>query len=312
MPANNKESRLQPVVHIGFPKTGTTTHQNHLFAKHPEVFFLGKPYGDDTFKTLMHRLIKEESTTYDPEPLKSYIRDITENGPAEKALVVSDEIMVSVSKVRDKGVVAGRLLEIFPGAKIIVTIRNQLDILKSTYVTGCRLLTQVPGKYKGRFVPFSDWLEFSFEYHDRTHVGNFVYLNTIDYYSRLFGRENVKVLLFEDFIHNKDAYVEELAQFMGIDAEASQRLLEGAHDNERMEQSRLDFEQFLGSRVPIKGSRTVYRVSRAFRSLSGKKQKARVEIPQPWLDRINAYYAAKNRDLAEQYNLPLKQYGYPV
>ena len=33
--------KLLPALHIGLPRTGTKTLQWHLYAKHPEVYYLG-------------------------------------------------------------------------------------------------------------------------------------------------------------------------------------------------------------------------------------------------------------------------------
>jgi hypothetical protein len=99
---------LPVAVHIGFPKTGTTTHQKHLFAKHAQVSYLGKPYESDILKGEVLRLVMEESLTYDPAALKKHLvqPDAKERNSGKKLAVLSEELLVSASKVRDKGVVA--------------------------------------------------------------------------------------------------------------------------------------------------------------------------------------------------------------
>jgi hypothetical protein len=305
------------VIHIGFPKTGSTTLQNHLFAKHSQIQFLGKPYADEEFKRQMHRLIMEESTIYDPAPLKEYLEAFTVEDAGKKIIAVSDEIMVSVSKVRDKGIVAQRLKEVFGECKILVNIRNQFEILKSTYINGCRLLTTVPGKYRGRFVGFEDWLEYSYEIRSRSHIANFDYWNTIDFYCRLFGEENVLVQAFEEFVRQKEAYVETLTAFLDIDKTEAMDLLQNAHDNPRMEQSRLDFEHLVGNRVPIGKNRVLYKAAGLYRSMAriwgkGEPKKAKVIIPGHWKQKINETYRDGNQKLMQKYKLPLEDYGYPV
>jgi len=51
-------------IHIGFPKTATTTLQNHLFSKHPGIHYLGKPYRDDDLTGMIRSLVMQESTVY--------------------------------------------------------------------------------------------------------------------------------------------------------------------------------------------------------------------------------------------------------
>lgn len=315
---------LPAAIHIGFPKTGTTTHQNHLFSKHSQILYLGKPYRDEHLQREMHHLIKQESTTYRSSALQDYLDKLEtgepDRGKRKKIVMVSDEIMVSVSKVRDKGVVGSRLNEVFrhfAPCKILITLRNQFEILKSTYISGCRLLTKnsVPEKYQGRFVGFREWLEFSYENSDRSHIGNFIYLNTIDYYCKLFGKDNVRVLLFEEFIHNKTGYINELAGFLEIDEKEAMDLIETAHDNERINQARLDFEHLVGSHISIGNNRSISKAAAIFRFFHGifkKDKKAKVGFPGDWHERLKDIYREGNRKLMERFNLPLEKYNYPL
>ena len=48
-------------LHIGFPKTGTTTLQKHLFTEHSQIVYLGKPTRSEWLKEKMHTLIKQDS-----------------------------------------------------------------------------------------------------------------------------------------------------------------------------------------------------------------------------------------------------------
>lgn len=308
---------LPIVIHIGFPKTGTTTHQKHLFGKHSQVSYLGKPYRSDILKGEILRLVMEESLTYDSTALKKYLVQLeaNERKSGKKLAVLSEELLVSASKVRDKGVVAERIKEIFAPGKILVTIRNQLEVLKSAYINGGRLLKNVPLKYKGLAIKFDEWLEMVFENPDRSYVGNIKYLNTINYYARLLGKENICVLLFEEFIHNKEEYIRQLSEFLGIDARESQRLLTGQHENPRVLQSQVDLE-LTRSKFGPKGKNPFILIALKrwydFRHLFKKSESARVDLPDPWLERLNDFYGESNRELMKNFNLPIDKYGYPI
>ena len=304
---------MNTVIHIGFPKTGTTTHQIHLFDKHSQIVYLGKPYKDSRFEQEIHGLIKQESTIYDSSALKEYMNSVNKEEPGKNVLLVSDEIMVSLSKVRDKGVVAQRIKEVFFPCKILITIRDQVEMLKSAYINGGRLLTHVPGKYRGRYVPLEDWLIFQYEYLDRSHMGNFIYFNTIQYYEKLFGKENILVLLFEEFLDHPDQYINKLSRFLDIDKDESLELLGAEHENVRIDQSRLEFERWVGSRMSLGKSRFLYRLSKVYGYFShflAKNRKAKVVIPGHWLERLRDVYSQGNRELMQLLDLPLEQYGY--
>jgi len=308
---------LPTAVHIGFAKTGTTTHQIHLFSKHPQICYLGKPYENDILKKEILNLIMGESLTYNSSSLKEFLLqlEIYRRSNEGKVILISDELFVSASKVRDKGLVAQRIKDVFEPGKILITIRNQWELLKSAYINGGRLLKNIPARYKGFAIEFKEWLEMSFETPQRSYIGNIVYADTIDYYSRLFGKDNVGVFLFEDFLQNKDDYIRRLSDFLGIDARESARLLKEKHENPRLSQSQVDFELASSKfgpagKIPLVSValRRLFDIKKRFKS-SGK---ASVEMPDEWKERLRLFYSEGNMKLIKNHNLPLEKYEYPI
>jgi hypothetical protein len=305
------------VIHIGFPKTATTTLQNHLFAKHPGIHYLGKPYRDDDLKGMIRDLVMQESTVYNADNLEQYINKhlAQERETGKKVFLISDETFVSAAKVRDKGVVAHRLKDLFAAEKILVTIRNQMDAVKSGYIGGGRLLRNVPGKYKNMIVSFKDWLEISKNMYHGDFVRNVVYFNTIDYYTRLFGKENICILLFEDFVKNTDEFIGKLSLFLDIDFETSRGLIQSAHENKRI--SRVDFQiETLRSKLGFMRNVTpIVKFMNGVRKIwgaLGTDRRSDVEIPEEWYQQLWDLYKEGNRKLMEKFQLPLDQYGYPL
>jgi len=303
-------------LHVGFSKTGTTTLQQFLFSKHSQVEYLGKPYTDDILKTHIHRLIMQDSLVYDPTELADYFsREILKKTHSSKKLIlISEEMLVSYSKVRDKGIVAGRLKKIFQPHRIIITIRNQFDILKAAYLSRGRLLSNVPGKYEGLHVSFEDWLTLSYENIERSYLGHVDYFKTIDYYSRLFGRDNLCVLLLEELIDRPEEYVRKLAGFLDIDFDEAQGLLRGKHANKGIAQSQLEFETLNTKFFPfthfflIRGMLKLYF---SLKKLVKKDKEAEVLIPKDWTERLRKLYGEGNRKLIT-FNLPVERYNYPI
>lgn len=305
------------VIHIGFSRTGTTTLQRHLFAKHSQIRYMGKPYTDDVFKREIDHLVKQETMVYDSSALRQYISENfwkQGNKKSKKVILISDEIMVSYSKVRDKGVVARRIKEVFD-PRILITIRNQYDILKSAYLSRGRLLMNVPSKYAGLSIRFTDWLELSYQNIDRSYLGHVDYFKTIDYYSQLFGKDNVCVLLFEEFVENTNEYLETLSNFLNIDLNEAVERTENKHEHKEIPQSQLNFERFRTGFYPLSRIPLIFNVIKPFFALMGcfrKDKTAKVTIPGDWQQRLNAMYREGNRKLIEKYTLPLEKYGYPV
>lgn len=308
------------VLHVGFSKTGTTTLQRHLFKNHSQIRYLGKPYADETLKTLVHRSIMQESLTYRASAFKEYLAEAVfdktgETADPGKIVVLSDEMLVSYSKARDKGLVARRLEEVFPGAKILFTIRRQFDILPTAYRSRGRLLEYVPKKYSGLHVSFEDWLALSFENIERSYLGHIDYFKTVDYYAGLFGKENVCVLLLEEFVSHRQAYMEKLAAFLNIDVDQCLELTGDKHEHRELSQAQLNFERFRTRLYPLGRLPLVFGLVKPFFSLRGyfrKDKTAKVTVPEVWRRRLAPMYREGNRKLADLYGLPLDKFGYPL
>lgn len=305
------------VLHVGFSKTGTTTLQKHLFSNHSQVHYLGKPYVDDTLKTLVHRLIMQESLVYDPAPLRNHLeKEILLNiNPAQKVILLSEEMLLSYSKARDKGLVAQRLNEAFPSAKILFTIRDQFELLKAAYLSRGRQLNYVPPQYSGLHVTFREWLALAFENIERSYLGHADYYKTIDYYARLFGKNRVCVLLLEELIHSPAEYAGKLSDFLGIAADETRDLLAGKHANRGISRFQLESEALRSRWYPFSRSYLISKLLKIYLFLTRnarRKQDAEVKIPQDWVERIGDLYRAGNRLLISEYGLPLERYNYPL
>jgi len=305
------------VLHVGFSKTGTTTLQRHLFKNHSQIRYLGKPYPDETLQALVHRLIMQESLVYRASAVKEYMENTLFDKPGDpgKTVVLSDEMLVSYSKARDKGLVARRLKEVFPAAKILFTIRNQFDILTAAYLSRGRLLTYVPKKYSGLHVSFDDWLELSLENIERSYLGHIDYIKTVDYYADLFGKENVSVLLLEEFVNHRKTYMEKLAAVLNIDIEECLKLTEDKHEHKEISQSQLNFERFRTRLYPLSRVPLVFGIVKPFFSLRGlfrKEKTAMAIVSEKWRQRLGPMYREGNRKLVDFYGLPLGKFGYPL
>jgi hypothetical protein len=111
--------------------------------------------------------------------------------------------------------IADRLSGLFPQAKIIVTIRNQYDLIMSIYKQFI---------HQGGSISFRDFINYkdgkfntSYDIHDHTvNLRMFNFLKFIQYYERLFGRKNLYVVPFELLEENATLFVSRVLRAMGI------------------------------------------------------------------------------------------------
>jgi len=306
------------VVHVGFSKTGTTTLQRRLFAVHSQVEYLGKPYGDDAFKDVLHRFMMEDGTVYRPEELdlKQRIDARLDAADASKrVLLLSDEMLLSYTKVRDKGEVARRIKDYLQPEKIIITLRRQQELLAAAYLSRGRLLLNVPLKFANLAVGFEDWLDMSYANFHRSYLEHANFVSTVDFYCGLFGKENVCVLLLEELMGDREAHISKLAQFLDIDAREALACVGDAHEHKPISRAVLELEELQAKFFPFHRSAVVGGILKAagfFKRRKYKDAPAEVMLPEGWETRLNALYAAGNRRLADVYGLPLEKYGYWV
>lgn len=190
-------------IHIGYPKNFSTSLQRDYFSKHPELFHLGigidsnLGYRDSivekTFEVYL-KSCKEFKYNEIKEEVKNHFSSIINNVLSPyKAVGVSSEHL-SFAFTHD-GLSAQekckRLIDIFgQGTKVIMVIRNQMDLIKSLYKESVRV---------GFAGEFEDYLNSLFKYQDRNFVYDFRYDLMFELYAQYFGKHNIKVLFFEDY-----------------------------------------------------------------------------------------------------------------
>ena len=120
--------------------------------------------------------------------------------------------------VTDRGLVATRLKELFPNAKILFIIRNQLDSIESMYhflvEQGGGNINPAYGRPSVRSL--KAWLSDQEDFSYRSYLETLKYDEMYALYARLFSPANVKVLLFEDLKQAPQDFLDELGEFLAV------------------------------------------------------------------------------------------------
>ena len=325
-------------VHIGFPKTATTTFQRHVFPAHSEIEYLGKyipgfGYRSESIGQEIGRLITRDSTLYaGSNQLRDELAAIA-NSMTEKLVMISSESFVQ-EQAADRGVVAQRLWDACGNCRIIITIREQLSMIRS--------FVKMHGRY-GQYLflakevdelfelplSMSEWLRIASHYPDRNFVSTIRYAEVADCYARLFGRQNVGIFLYEELVSEPATYVSKLASFLHIDAVEMLRLLAGHHENRSTvdASSAAEMARTLAGRQQSRNTKPsslpptehrsaiVSKIERLTNLLGGSRrrenpQEKSLDIQEPWLSVLREQYRDGNRRLVKEWGLPLAQYGY--
>lgn len=300
---------VSTLIHIGFRKCASTSLQRNLFQNHPEVLHLGKPYEDEEIGRLADQIQFNDEVAFEPDLHRATLSEFLEDhNPDGKTLCLSDEGLTG--QRLDRADVARRLREVFGRCRVLLVVRNQLDLLPSLYT---EWLKAVGSKFT--YKDFEGWLDWQWQLYQQGLIGEFRLLEfaTIaEVYQDVFGADRVQVIPFEQLKTDPDSFAEDIADFGDFDATQAIRLMRREPQNSRPSawklrwywiQDRLPFSDFGFLSGPIRD------VLRTVLNLSGPVE---FELPQNWQGRVHDLYRSSNKRLSTKHDLDLRSFGYPV
>jgi hypothetical protein len=204
------------LVHVGLPKTGTTWLQEHLFAN-PALGFWGPDQSEPTpkqqtksFGRLLYldgqqRLISEDD--FNAGAVREQLASVLV--PDGLVPVVSNERLSGhpLSNAFDRTILALRIKDVFPQARIFLCIREQRSMILSSYF---------------QYLKYGGWRSLDKFLHPPSdgrlpalQLDVWNYARLAELYFRVFGRERVLVLPYEMFVREPASYVGRICDFAG-------------------------------------------------------------------------------------------------
>lgn len=203
--------REPDIVYIGLKRSGSTFLRGY-FETHPDIAWRresGFLMDDAAFQNHRDRL----PATASNGPVCIEANELlatglmTEPGNAfENNRFVPGASMAASGCRADPVEMAGRIRQAYPDARILLVLRNQTDWLRTHYRVFMGELP--PGRHK-----FSDFLT---TLEGQLVRGGGFYDRTIGAYFDLFGRDNVRIALFEDIRDDEAAALKDLCAFLGV------------------------------------------------------------------------------------------------
>lgn len=213
-----------PLIHIGFHKTASTLLQRRLFMMQDLGFYLPA-----SGRVGIHAAF---ITRYGLDPVPTDLID-TLRAEQEAAARQGGTLVISHERLSgypasggfDQGMIADRLADAFPDGKVVMLIREQKQMIYSMYL---QTITDGGTLSLRRFLNRPEPVLMRKPGFD---LGYYEYDRLIAKYHALFGRENVRVIAFEDFQSDVDTHARALTEF-AVGTEAAQRLDVGALSGE--------------------------------------------------------------------------------
>jgi len=200
---------MSALVHIGYHKTASTWLQVHLF-KHPDVGL--RSIGKSAIDVRARELVSTRALEFDAQAVRERfapaLDEVRERGLLP---VVSNERLSGhpVSGGFDSKEIADRLAEVFPGAKVLMVIREQRSMIRSVYKQ--YVLAGGPCT----FPKFVDGPEDPNARVPQFDLGFYQYDRLLRHYRSRFGDGNVLALPYEQFVRDPPGFVEAIGAFAG-------------------------------------------------------------------------------------------------
>lgn len=197
---------------IGAPKCGTTSLAKYL-SLHEKIFLpkIKEPH----YFAIKHIL----------PPISGYIQSINKYNELYNFDVTDKmEYFLDASVwYYSKKEIAQELYNYNPLSKIILIIRNPYDAIRSLFIHRAMALQEdcidineaiklEDSRKKGKNIPVS--LKKTAQ--GLFYVENYKYAQKIENYYNIFGKENVKVLFFDDLIQNKKQIFDDIFNFLSL------------------------------------------------------------------------------------------------
>ncbi len=222
----------EPIVllHVGFPKTATTSLQDHVFAGLPGVCNLGKPDSPRSVKKALRHIASDDLDRFERKHVDCVRDAVRDARRSARSIVISHEGMTgsrwrTVGKTRVlretgfralRAATAERLRDSLGDARVCVlfTIREQRAWLLSTFAD---LVLR-----EGLSMELADWLRSGLDRPDDFYADP-DFDRTIALYESLFGSDRVHVLAYEEMTAAPERFSRQLAELGGLPLEEVER-----------------------------------------------------------------------------------------
>ncbi len=319
-------------IHIGYPKTGTTTLQEYLFRESIEILYLRNAQQPITWEKdvffLRELSFRDRLAKYHDEILCS-IKALEDE--KKKIALISQESFTSFSmffrfepypcvRTIDPSSIARKLHLLFAKAsqppKIIVTIRRQDEMMLSMYAQVYNLVFK---RFKAT-KQFSKFLKYSFDHEYDFMLDAINYNRYISYYQELFGKENVKILVYEKLRKAPQSFFEELLDYMGIHNDYNLSLLmnkpydkrsspEGYQtDTRSLDEILAYYKQRYSPHRSINLPLSLKKIIKKIKLSADFK--SNIQLQDIERDKILNFFRHSNQILDQANNLNLDKYGY--
>ncbi|MBK1648036.1 DUF6473 family protein [Rhabdochromatium marinum] len=310
-------------LHIGLPKTATSTLQFEVFPQHPEIAFMGfftrltqqirQPMVQDFFQNLL----KEQQV--EPDRARKIFHEQILPIAGEELIPLWSSEGLSCLGLKQTQRFVQRLADLHHPFHIIMVIRSPFSMIESTYF---QVLERLNSKKQAmpshltdrfdtlpRFLSIEEWLEIEWDRPSHGMLGRLAVSQTAEAYS-LLGAEQITILPFEALAREPEVFATRLAEAMQIDSDSMRSIMESStRRNARI--SSHSFEQLQKLAIAKDENSQEYADLELLFDKSGKTNSpARASLSPFWKNRIFDEFGQQFLDLLRKHEWDPEYWGY--
>jgi len=313
---------MKVYIHVGYPKNASTTFQTDIFPSFKNTLYLGRRYdseksfGTEDLTKAFYDLTMYDSIDCDLDSIKNTINTYIDSQPKKyEKLVISSEAFAN--NMVDRLIMAERLKELFPNAKILVIIREQMKALRSMYafLVLQRGLNINVSYGRPSIASFEKWILEQEAFMGRSFITTLKYFEYISIYRNLFGNESVAVFLFEELVRSPDSFFKKIGEFCDEDLIANIAAVKVPTRNKGLTSRATAYYRIRATLPNVSLSKYIPKVVMAAwqNYLSKDIHSDKKEYLSPELEqKLSDIYIIGNRMLEKDINMDLSEYGYLV
>ena len=213
-------------LHIGLPKTGTTSLQALCFEQHPDISYFGQTNVWDSLeaKTVLKAILFDNNDAQLRDDANKVINKFLSN---DKPLVISDEalslgeFMLRAGRwpiKTDHELIAKRAYEVLGEAQVLIVLRNQPDWIESWQKQGLKNSKYIERNY-------DLWLKNDLGESAQHLFSLLDYEKLYKAYANVFGVDNVHVKLYENYTQSVEEIGVDFLCLLGIDPKRTQGIM---------------------------------------------------------------------------------------
>jgi len=186
------------IVHIGYPKTATTTLQRGIVKFNNDINYIGKDYKEDLLNFIYgyNNLSNREIISFFKGTKNTFI--------SNEELSINPNIDLIINNIKKIANISN------DNIKIVISIRNHADLIFSLYVQLLMGIKKQPSEYLREYIEK--------EKH-KDYFGLFFFYKNITKFAEAFGKENIEIIFYEDLKNDRNFYIKRWSEILEVKKE---------------------------------------------------------------------------------------------